>query len=148
METLGWVLDKEIPKNSIVKIGSANAFFYCYYNNDLTKDRLSQESNNELQALNRRLLRAYSETSKGKYIQRYKALISLFKPILERKVLSVYESDKTLEPNTYIIIIKGNEIGKYWNIDEYAEDNNLFINEKDKHYVLSKKERENVYGKY
>ena len=46
------------------------------------------------------------------------------------------------------IIIKGNEIGKYWNIDEYAEDNKLFINEKDKHYVLSKKERENVYGKY
>lgn len=69
----------------------------------------------------------------ARLIHSFKALISLFIPFQDRKVIKVYKSDEEYEPNTIIIAIKGKESGNYWNIDEYAQANGLFIKEKDKH---------------
>ena len=121
----------KIPDNSIVKIGSKNCFMYCYYKNQLTEQRLKEIDTKNLKQLNHLILKN-SEKGNDKLVARYQAKLKTYKPLLERYVVKSFKSD--IEDNTYIIVVSGSETGNYWNIDEYAYHNKLFIALTDRHY--------------
>lgn len=68
-----------------------------------------------------------AETLKTR-IANLKKQIDSFTPLLERKVLDVYDGVSFDEPRTKIVKLTGNEIGKFWTIKEY----NDFINKKER----------------
>ena len=121
----------KLPKDSVVKIGSRNCYIYAYYNNELTNERLCDIDKKNMDQLNRLILK---NTIRGKtnVAFSYQKKLENYKPILERYVVKCFKSD--IELNTYIIIITGSELGNYWNIDEYAYKNKLYIAPKDRHY--------------
>lgn len=92
---------------------------------------------------------SYDKQEKQLYrlIGSLKSNIGIFTPWLSRKVVNCYRSDYQIEPNTMIIIVKGNESGKYWNIDEYAIAKKLNVLLCDRHKDYAKQwKRINLKG--
>ena len=55
-------------------------------------------------------------------IMSLKKQVSLYTPLTERNVVDIYSSISPDEmENTYIIVIRGHEQGKYWTIKEYQD---------------------------
>lgn len=72
------------------------------------KDKCAEDRKQELNVLKNRL-------------NNYESYKKNFQPLLEREVVDFYPS--IVEEKTYIIKITGNEIGKYWDKEEYDRDN-------------------------
>ena len=134
----------QLPKDSIVKIGSKNCYLYCYYNNDLIEERLKDIDRKNMDQLDRLILKN-SSLGKTKLTQSYIAKKGSYTSLLDRRVKYYYLSD--IENNTYIVIITGGETGNYWCIDEYAYKNKLYINPSDRHYPQERLEvKRSNYG--
>lgn len=173
MKTLKQVLS-EIPLGTPIKIGSKVSFFYCYYNNENTINKLKSESNRYYQSLQKQLLRRTVEyegldkrlangyrkiettkkiTAKTiakkkaellakvekdrvilpRCIEKIKKRINEFTPLLDRPVVRQYNLNmpEYENPKTVYIFVKGNEVGDYCDLQEYATAKHLPINKCD-----------------
>lgn len=110
--------------NHQVKIGSGNGFFFCDTITENTKDIIKAISNKYYAVIEKEQKRLENidkiKAKKNNAIAKQKDKIKNWKHFLDRKVLNIYD-DIELD-NNLIIIIEGNEAGKYWFFEEYQTD--------------------------
>ena len=162
--TLKEQIEKLIPQNINVKIGSACQFLYCGKCNKSTLKLIAKISKNYYSNLSKkieelehyladfdefwdnkieRLLKDYNGddlfeykekltlsrnddlSNKQRYFNKLLNQKNNFTPFLQRKVITIYDSDPFIEENCKIIIFKGIENGSYWTIEEYKKGNKI-----------------------
>lgn len=119
-----------------VKIGTdlGSSFFYC--------DMITDDIEHEIVLISNKFKKFYKDSAEAKTIlaencpvaykkkiiekqvQKYLKLYKEFTSLLERRVVEVFDSVSYDELDAKIVMIKGNEHGRYWTIKEYTKDSN------------------------
>lgn len=103
-----------------------NNFDKCW--SGIQKERLKRYKNAHKRVTKKMILELIEKTEEDKKkdlknsVKRYGELCkqaAKFTPFLTREVTNVYDSTSKYEPNTKIIIINGEEKGRFWNVAEY-----------------------------
>lgn len=119
-----------------VKIGTdlGSSFFYCDMITDDTEKeiiyisgkfkRFYKESAERKKVFAKNCPVAYKKKNAERMAKKYLTLYNEFTSLLERTVVEVFDSVSYDELDAKIVMIKGNEHGRYWTIKEYTKENN------------------------